>query len=186
MLFITSLPISSPHTQALPPSLPTASTLFLHTIQALLCSGEYNQADERCSQLVETLLPSVDSMLAQHCKKEEEEEEGVRCMLVLSQAFCFRSSAAIELNQLTEAKNYCERYEHGSCCSLHGSCCSLLAHSSITLMIPWFTPEVFKASSVASVESRSPPGGHVTVHLEDTGAVICTLSCTSRPMCMCA
>ena len=57
---------------------------------------------------METLLPSVDSMLAQHCKKEEE-EEGVRCMLVLSQAFCFRSSAAIELNQLTEAKSYCER-----------------------------------------------------------------------------
>ena len=108
MLLITSLPISSPHTQALPPSLPTASTLLLHTIQALLCSGEYNQADERCSQLVETLLPSVDSMLAQQCK-EEEEEEGVRCMLVLSQAFCFRSSAAIELNQLTEAKSYCER-----------------------------------------------------------------------------
>ena len=97
------------HTQALPPSLPTASTLLLHTIQALLCSGEYNQADERCSQLVETLLPSVESMLAQQCKKEEEEEEGVRCMLVLSQAFCFRSSAAIELNQLTDAKSYCER-----------------------------------------------------------------------------
>ena len=101
-------PLSFPPTQALPPSLPTASTLLLHTIQALLCSGEYNQADEQCSQLVETLLPSVESRLAQQCKKEEE-AEGVRCMLALSQAFCFRSLAAIELNQLREAKSYCER-----------------------------------------------------------------------------
>ena len=50
-------------------------------------------------------------------------------------------------------------------------------------MIPWFTPEVFKASSVASVESRLAPGGHVTVYLEDTGAVICTCVYT-RPMCV--
>ena len=104
----SSFPYLLPTHQALPPSLPTTSTLLLHTIQALLCSGEYNQAEERCSQVVETLLPSVESTLTQQCKKEEK-EEGVRCMLALSQAFCFRSSAAIEQNQLMEAKSYCER-----------------------------------------------------------------------------
>lgn len=94
--------------QALPPSLPTTSTLLLHTIQALLCNGEYQHTDELCSQLVEALQPPVESMLAQQFK-EEEVEEGVRYMLALAQAFCFRSSAAIEQNRLREAKSYCER-----------------------------------------------------------------------------
>ena len=49
------------------------------------------------------------------------------------------------------------------------SCCS--NSFSWLILIPWFIPEVFEVSAVASVESRLAPGGHVTVYLEDTGTV---------------
>ena len=49
------------------------------------------------------------------------------------------------------------------------SCCSN-SLSWLTLF-PWFIPEVFEVSAVASGEGRSAPRGHVTVYLEDTGAL---------------
>lgn len=93
--------------QALPSSLPTASTLHLLTIQALVCSGEHDHAEQLCSQLVETLQPPVELILAR--RDSENGVEGTRHVLALAQALCFQSSAAVELKRAREARLCCGR-----------------------------------------------------------------------------